>query len=356
MIDVSNGNETCYYHYDGSGNVVALSDSTGDTVQTYEYSVYGQVAAEDPNHPNPYMFAGMRFEAETGLYFCGGPVYNPNIGRYLQQNFGIHWQMYSYRINYPSFLVDIDVLTFVRFVDKTFGFIDLGEDVPDDALWSMDFSSIDAWMEWAAENPDFGFEDMLPVNQRVGWKIANDNEYVFWSVQALIYLGYEEEYYYTIKDLEAKDVKITTIGGWNADSYFDNRREEELFNHVVWNSEDTEWEEKADRRYYHFHPLVMLAHELEHAVDYHDGGMPYKSIKDKIVAETRAVEAENKFRWLLTKKDRMNPQFARPSYGFSILYPDDFNKKTSAEHLDISWDQYWGWGDYAEDGPWAILP
>jgi len=36
---------------------VALSDAAGDTVQTYEYSVYGEVAVEDANHPNPYMFA-----------------------------------------------------------------------------------------------------------------------------------------------------------------------------------------------------------------------------------------------------------------------------------------------------------
>jgi hypothetical protein len=39
------------------GSVVALSDSAGDSVQSYEYSVYGEVAAEDPNFiANPYMF------------------------------------------------------------------------------------------------------------------------------------------------------------------------------------------------------------------------------------------------------------------------------------------------------------
>jgi hypothetical protein len=32
---------------------VALSDAADDTVQTYEYSVYGEVAVEDANHPNP---------------------------------------------------------------------------------------------------------------------------------------------------------------------------------------------------------------------------------------------------------------------------------------------------------------
>jgi len=55
-------------HYDGLGSVVALSDAAGDTVQLYEYSVYGQVAASDPNHPNPFLFTGRRFDTDTGLY------------------------------------------------------------------------------------------------------------------------------------------------------------------------------------------------------------------------------------------------------------------------------------------------
>ncbi|MEK7996749.1 MAG: hypothetical protein AAB403_23340, partial [Planctomycetota bacterium] len=44
-------------------------DAAGDTVQTYEYSVYGEVVAEDANHTNPYMFAGVRYDIEIGLYY-----------------------------------------------------------------------------------------------------------------------------------------------------------------------------------------------------------------------------------------------------------------------------------------------
>jgi uncharacterized protein RhaS with RHS repeats len=44
--------ETYYYHYDALGSVVALSDSSGDTVQTYQYSVFGQVA-QMPTSPTP---------------------------------------------------------------------------------------------------------------------------------------------------------------------------------------------------------------------------------------------------------------------------------------------------------------
>ena len=64
MIEVADSNAAYYYHFDGQGSVVALSNSSGTTIQTYEYTIYGQVAASDPavrhpqaeNHPNPYLF------------------------------------------------------------------------------------------------------------------------------------------------------------------------------------------------------------------------------------------------------------------------------------------------------------
>jgi len=70
MIEISGGSQVSYYyHFDGLGSVVALTNSAGNTIQTYEYTVYGEVAAEDPNHPNPFMFTGRRFDRETGLYY-----------------------------------------------------------------------------------------------------------------------------------------------------------------------------------------------------------------------------------------------------------------------------------------------
>jgi hypothetical protein len=89
MIDLADSNAVYYYHFDGLGSVVALTDANGTCVQTYEYSVYGHVAASslrsaysagaaanagrataedgsDPNHPNPFMFTGRQFDIETG--------------------------------------------------------------------------------------------------------------------------------------------------------------------------------------------------------------------------------------------------------------------------------------------------
>jgi len=104
MIEVADSNATYYYHYDALGSVIALSDSSGDTVQTYEYSVFGEPAVEDANHTNPYMFAGRRYDVEIGLYYNRARYYNPYTGRFLQTDpsgysDGMNW--YAYCTNSP---------------------------------------------------------------------------------------------------------------------------------------------------------------------------------------------------------------------------------------------------------------
>ncbi|OHB79807.1 MAG: hypothetical protein A2Z25_07690 [Planctomycetes bacterium RBG_16_55_9] len=109
MIEVADSNSVYYYHFDALGSVVALSDSNGDTVQTYEYSVYGEVAVEDANHTNPYMFAGVRYDIEIGLYYNRARYYNSFMGRFLQTDpigYDAGLNLYRYCGNNPTNFTD----------------------------------------------------------------------------------------------------------------------------------------------------------------------------------------------------------------------------------------------------------
>jgi RHS repeat-associated protein len=104
---------TYYYHFDALGNVVALTsgnvDHMGETVQVYDYDVYGRVGATDASHPNRFMFTGREFDKETGLYYYRARYYNAEIGRFLQTDPVGHeagMNLYAYCQNTPWNLSD----------------------------------------------------------------------------------------------------------------------------------------------------------------------------------------------------------------------------------------------------------
>jgi len=151
MIDLADSNAVYYYHFDGLGSVVALTDSNGTCVQTYEYSVYGHVAASDPNHPNPFMFTGRQFDIETGLYYYRARYYNPYLGRFLQTDpvgyeDGINW--YRYCRNNPLVYTDPSGLC-VDPCDPC----DTSDDpcLPD----PRDYWGTDVWLDWIPNTPYF---------------------------------------------------------------------------------------------------------------------------------------------------------------------------------------------------------
>jgi len=83
MIVVSGGETKYYYHFDGLGSVVALSNVNHQIVERYSYDVFGE-----PNRTssvnNPYFFTGRAYDSETGNYYYRARYYNPEIGRFLQ--------------------------------------------------------------------------------------------------------------------------------------------------------------------------------------------------------------------------------------------------------------------------------
>jgi RHS repeat-associated protein len=104
MIDVSGEAETrYYYHFDGLGSVIALSDENIDIVERYSYDIFGE-----PNTTstigNPYLFTARRFDPEAGLYYYRARYYAYDIGRFLQPDpigYDDGMNMYAYVENNP---------------------------------------------------------------------------------------------------------------------------------------------------------------------------------------------------------------------------------------------------------------
>ena len=78
-----------YYHYDGSGNVRAITDATGAVVERYDYDAFGSLRSTAPSgSPNDRRFSGEQNDAETGLVFLRARYYDPAIGRFISKDPG----------------------------------------------------------------------------------------------------------------------------------------------------------------------------------------------------------------------------------------------------------------------------
>ena len=81
----------------GTGNLLALLDSSGNIVVQYKYDAWGNHtvtnangnAITDANHIgnlNPFRYRGYYFDSETGFYFLQTRYYDPEVGRFLNMD------------------------------------------------------------------------------------------------------------------------------------------------------------------------------------------------------------------------------------------------------------------------------
>lgn len=117
LLEVADNNAVYYYHFDGLGSVVALSDVNSVLVERYTYDVFGRPAIRDANgteiaegaFANPYLFTGRAYDAETGLYYYRARYYDYATGRFLQPDrigYGDGLNLYAYVGNNPVMFGD----------------------------------------------------------------------------------------------------------------------------------------------------------------------------------------------------------------------------------------------------------
>ncbi|AQQ10431.1 Cell wall-associated polypeptide CWBP200 [Sedimentisphaera cyanobacteriorum] len=116
--DAAFAEEYCGYFADELGSVVMLySAEPNGIAEIYSYDAYGSVEISDPNGQpldesaagNPYMFAGRRYDSESGLYYCRARYYNPALGVFHSRDplaYIDSMNLYAYCTNNPVNYVD----------------------------------------------------------------------------------------------------------------------------------------------------------------------------------------------------------------------------------------------------------
>jgi RHS repeat-associated protein len=109
-LAMEQGGKTYYYHKDGLGSIVSMSDETGQTVQGYEYDSFGRILSRSGNIQNPFTYTGREYDEETGLYYYRARYYDPHPGRFLTKDpigfAGGDLNLYRYVQNNPVNRID----------------------------------------------------------------------------------------------------------------------------------------------------------------------------------------------------------------------------------------------------------
>jgi len=83
---VTTAKEKYYYHADGLGSIIALSDKAGKVVQAYEYDSFGNLKDQMNRVKQPYTYTGREWDKETGLYYYRARYYDPMEGRFISKD------------------------------------------------------------------------------------------------------------------------------------------------------------------------------------------------------------------------------------------------------------------------------
>ncbi|NLN66448.1 MAG: RHS repeat-associated core domain-containing protein [Clostridiaceae bacterium] len=75
-----------YYLFNGHGDVIQLTNSSGNVVKTYNYDAFGNEKAPDLNDNNVFRYCGEYFDKETGTYYLRARYYNPVTGRFISED------------------------------------------------------------------------------------------------------------------------------------------------------------------------------------------------------------------------------------------------------------------------------
>jgi RHS repeat-associated protein len=86
LIEESSPTFNFFYHYDGLGSVIGLTNASGKPQAAYAYDPWGSAlltVTDAVGTKNKFRFTGEALDPGTGLYYLRARYYDPRLGRFL---------------------------------------------------------------------------------------------------------------------------------------------------------------------------------------------------------------------------------------------------------------------------------
>ena len=173
LIDIYYNGNIYNYLYDGQGNVVGLTDNTGNLVNTYTYDPYGRRLAATETFPNPFQYAGGYTNTNGTTYKYGTRWYDTTTLAWTQPDPAGQSATYTYVDGNPVNRADPSGRTFLD-ISFTVGPLTFGTDTNEDSsTW---------WYGGSTITPSLG----LSVTWNTGEAIKGD---ICYAATAIIAIG-----------------------------------------------------------------------------------------------------------------------------------------------------------------------
>ncbi|MGB3478840.1 MAG: RHS repeat-associated core domain-containing protein, partial [bacterium] len=79
--------DTHYYHHDGLGSVIGMTNEAGNVVQSYFYDDFGNSLGSWGSVSNSYLYTGQAYDGSiSGLYNLRARYYDSSIGRFVSED------------------------------------------------------------------------------------------------------------------------------------------------------------------------------------------------------------------------------------------------------------------------------
>ena len=82
LLSVIRPTEQRFYHADGLGSIRFLTNESGNVIDGYTHTAFGDLLTHTGTDPQPYTFAGEPYDLNIGLLYNRARWFDPHVGRF----------------------------------------------------------------------------------------------------------------------------------------------------------------------------------------------------------------------------------------------------------------------------------